>query len=92
MDLYYLQHCVVFNFDGKMSLKLMKTFFQTNRVWDIVQTGFIEPIEDTELSINIIQELERNIQLDRKALHYFSTKVQLHVLKKFMRVKIGREA
>ena len=51
-----------------------------------------EPIEGIELSSDAVKELERNRQLDCKAMYYLNTQVQLHVAKKFIHAKSAKEA
>ena len=68
-----------------------ENLFQTIGVWNIVQTGFTELAEGTKLLSSAIKELERNKQLNRIALHYLSTKVLLHVVKKFTHAKTADE-
>ncbi|XP_071907816.1 uncharacterized protein [Coffea arabica] len=70
----------------------MKNFFQNIGVWNIVETGYTEPIEGKELSSDAVKELEKNRQLDCKAMYYLNTQVQLHVAKKFIHAKSAKEA
>ena len=53
----------------------MKIFFQKNRVWDIIQTGFMKPTKGVKLSSSVVKELEKNRQLDGKAFHSLIIKV-----------------
>ena len=96
MDPHYLPRCGVFIFDGKNDFEIwrsmMKNFFKNIRVLNIIQKGFMEPIEGTELSRDAVEQLERNRQLNYKALYYLHTQVQLHVAKKFIHVKTAKEA
>ncbi|XP_071940050.1 uncharacterized protein [Coffea arabica] len=96
MDLHYLHNCHVFIFDGKNNFEawrsMMKNFFQNIGVWNIVETGYTEPIAGIELSSYAVKELERNRQLDYKAMYYLNTQVQLHVAKKFIHAKSTKEA
>ena len=79
MDPHYLPHCGVFIFDGKNDFEIwrsiMKNFFKNIRVLNIIQKGFMEPIEGTELSRDAVEQLERNRQLNYKALYYLHTQV-----------------
>ena len=68
-----------------------KVLFNIN-VWDIVEKGFEEPLIGTMLSEEDSKKLEQNRRLDSKALHYLSTKVQLHVFNKFIHAKTAKEA
>ena len=70
----------------------MKNFFHNIGVWNIVETGYTEPVEGIELSSDAVKELERNRQLDCKAMYYLNTQVQLHVAKKFIHAKSAKEA
>ena len=51
----------------------------------------MELAKGAESSSIAIKELERNGELNRKALHYLDFKVQLHVFKKFTYTKMARE-
>ena len=71
---------------------MMNDFFKDIGVWNIIQKGFTKPIAGIELSNDAVQQLKRNRQLNYKALYYLSIQVQLHVVKKFIHVKIAKEA
>ncbi|XP_027151836.1 uncharacterized protein LOC113751887 [Coffea eugenioides] len=70
----------------------MKNLFQNIGVWNIVETGYTKPVAGIELSSDAVKELERNRQLDYKAMYYLNTQVQLHVAKKFIHAKSAKEA
>ena len=61
-------------------------FYQKIRIWNIIQKGFTESIADTELSSDAVKQLRKNRQLNCKTFYYFSTQIQLHVVKKFIHV------
>ena len=95
MDPNYLQNYHVFIFDSKNDFKtwrmIMENFFKIIGIWDIIETGYTKPTAGTESSSDAFKELERNRQLNCKALFYLNTQVQLHGAKKFIHAKLAKE-
>ena len=69
---------------------MMKAFFQAIGLWNIFQKGFNKLAEYAKLLSSAIKELERNKRLDCTAFHYLSTKIQLHIAKKFIHTKTAK--
>ncbi|KAI0510697.1 hypothetical protein KFK09_011306 [Dendrobium nobile] len=70
----------------------MRVFYQSQELWEIVESGFQEPKVERDLNQRLLQELKENRKKDRKVLFFIYQAVDEIIFERISTAKTAKEA
>ncbi|KAI0510499.1 hypothetical protein KFK09_011101 [Dendrobium nobile] len=70
----------------------MRVLYQSQELWEIVESGFQEPEVERDLNQRLLQELKENRKKDRKALFFIYQAVDEIIFERISTAKTAKEA